>query len=128
MFQEFLQEVFWQNGEKHSFADFYYEQCSAEEKSEIKRHLTVASTEFLSYCFWEADTVYYPLSPGFLKFLVELSYSELLFSSFYFCRYPCTIWGNYNGSFPVFFESKEEKRRYLCLAEKMGFSITDLRL
>lgn len=55
----------------------------------------------------DKSTVYFKLTEEFIKFLVSISLKEILFSTFYFTKIPCTIWSNYNKKFPIFFEKKK---------------------
>lgn len=96
-----VKELVLENGYEHSYVDFYYGRLKEEEKQILDTHLTKEEIE----CIKTLDTkscIYFPLDEKLLELTLKLSLSELLFSTYYFCKTPCTVWGNYNHVFPVF--------------------------
>lgn len=68
---------------------------TADEYLHLLRKLALKSWE--TGCF--ADFYF-----GRLTLLADLSARELLFSTFYFTRPRCTVWGNYGLKYPVFYD------------------------
>lgn len=88
------------------FADFYFGRISDEEKEAVLSLLPDSSREYILSLNAGPDDLYYqldgPNDPG-LAILADLSARELLFSTFYFTRPRCTVWGNYGLNYPVFY-------------------------
>jgi len=103
--EELLQEIkdlLIKNGNDNSFVDFYYGRLSLEEKEKVQSSLTKDEIDYI-YTLDFKDNIYFPLDDKLLAITVKLSAREILFSTFYFCKTPCTVWGNYNRKFPVFY-------------------------
>lgn len=94
-----LQEL---NGIEFSFVDFYYGALANEEKERVKEGLTLSSLLLLKRYEKLEQAVYLSLDENILDLTAELNAKEMLFSTYYFCKYPCTIWGNYGLKYPVF--------------------------
>ncbi|HCL03236.1 MAG TPA: hypothetical protein DHW61_12655, partial [Lachnoclostridium phytofermentans] len=60
--------------------------------------------------------LYFQLTDDMLKLTVELSASESLFSTFYFCKYPMIVWSNYDNRHPVFYQDEVTMQ----LIQKLG--------
>ncbi len=118
-YKEFMSEILSLNGEQGVYADFYYEKLSAEQKDSFLKALSKEKLEFFNHSNW-AGGIYFSLNEEILDFLLDITMDELLFSSFYFTKYPCTVWGNYGLKFPAFFKDKEIKNRYQELALSCG--------
>lgn len=103
-----LEELIKENGYEHSYVDFYYGRLTEEERKRVEAVLSKEELEFLNNLN-TADSIYFPLSDSLFKLTLKLSLSELLFSTYYFCKTPCTVWGNYNHVFPVFYEKIEKE-------------------
>lgn len=97
-----LKDLVIKNGYENSFVDFYYGRLSLEEKELVQKALTKDEIDYI-YTLDFKDNIYFPLDDKLLTLTVKLSTRELLFSTFYFCKNPCTVWGNYNKKFPVFY-------------------------
>jgi predicted DNA-binding protein (MmcQ/YjbR family) len=121
---KFFSEIMLLNGSDHSYADFYYSKLTMEQKEKLKNALT---PDELGICnnLELSEDIFYSLTEQFMRFLLHISAKELLFSSFYFTKYPCTIWGNYGLRFPIFFNSDTIKKRYQKLAIKCGLTFDD---
>ncbi len=103
--EELLQEIkdlVIKNDYENSFVDFYYGRLNIEEKEIVQKALTKDEIDYI-YTLNLEDNIYFPLDEKLLTITVKLSAREILFSTFYFCKTPCTVWGNYNKKFPVFY-------------------------
>lgn len=118
-YRKFLDEIYALNGEEDSYADFYYGNLTEQQREGFLKVLSKENQNYVKCNDW-TKSLYFKLNPELLHFLLEITLEELLFSTFYFTRYPCTIWGNYNMRFPVFFNDKKIKNRYQVLAEQSG--------
>lgn len=105
----FFERILELNGEENSFIDFYYLRLGEEDKQRLKEMVSADDRIILNDVERElkGDGIYFRLSKEILPFIVRLCTREVLFSTFYFTKIPCTIWGNYNMEFPCFF--KDEK-------------------
>ncbi|WP_312372005.1 hypothetical protein [Lachnoclostridium sp.] len=120
------------NGEENSYVDFYYELLSNPEQERVKESLPMEGKLLLNQFLLEGENIhlegenfysedenfhlegknnqkplYFQLTDDMLKLAVELSTSESLFSTFYFCKYSMIVWSNYGNRHPVFY--KDEK-------------------
>lgn len=98
-----IKELVLENGYEHSYVDFYYGRLKEEEKRILDNHLTKEELEFINTLDTK-NCIYFPLNEKLLELTLKLSLSELLFSTYYFTKTPCTVWGNYNHVFPVFYK------------------------
>lgn len=64
--------------------------------------------------------VYYRADREIMEFLLEITVTGWLFSTFYFAHKKAIIWGNYNMEFPVFCENRETLACYTGLAKECG--------
>jgi len=120
-FEQFLAQVLVLNGAADSYADFYYAKLDENHKEYFRNALSEENRSFLISGTW-SEGIYYPLDAKLLQFLLEITVQELLFCTFYFTGYACTVWGNYGLRFPVFFRESETKERYQKLAEACGLT------
>jgi len=97
-----IEEMYEQNGNEDSYVDFYYGKLSYEERNNLKGQLSTRALAILETYERLKEPVFLTLNMELLDLTAELNAKELLFSTYYFCRFPCTIWGNYNLSYPVF--------------------------
>lgn len=97
-----IKDLVIKNSYENSFVDFYYGRLSLEEKEIVQKALTKDEIDYI-YTLNLDDNIYFPLDDRLLTITVKLSAREILFSTFYFCKIPCTVWGNYNNKFPVFY-------------------------
>jgi hypothetical protein len=120
---EFIDNAFLLNGEDNSFVDFYLNRLDKIAKDNLLSYLNEEDKEMLLGIENEIkdETVYFRLSREVIPFITRLSTREVLFSTFYFTKYPCTIWGNYNMNFPVFYNNKEDIERYKIKHESNVF-------
>ncbi len=89
------------NGWENSYVDFYYGSLKKEEQEKVQE---VVPREWLHYLrqYENCNELYYPLSKELFEITWFLTIHEYLFSTFYFCKEPCTIWGNYNKTLVKF--------------------------
>ena len=95
------------NGSENSYADFYY--FKIDEKAREKVHAMLEEEE-VTYLedLPVTDEIIFSLEEKLLKILIKLNDSETLFSTFYFTKEPCTLWGNYNSEYVIFTHSTRE--------------------
>lgn len=103
-----LEELIEENGYEHSYVDFYYGRLREEEQKRVEEVLSKEEIEFLKD-ITTANFIYFPLTRPLFMLTLKLSLLEILFSTYYFCKTPCTVWGNYNHVFPVFYERIEKE-------------------
>lgn len=103
------------NGLENSYADFYYGRLDNEAKDKVKERLNKKEIEFIESLNLDKDNIYLRLNIELLQILLKLTSNEILFSSFYFTKYPCTVWGNYGNKYPIFF--KDERVMKIILEE-----------
>lgn len=102
------------NGIENSYVDFYYSRLSDEDKKRLTQLLVDEDKEQLKELEKKLSSkdIYFKLTKEMVPFFTRLSTREVLFSTFYFTKIPCTIWGNYNMEFPCFFKGIEEMKIY----------------
>lgn len=124
-FLSFFERLLKINGEENSFIDFYYQKLSEEDKSRLKELLSENDEKVLKLAEEElkGEGIYFRLSKEILPFILRLSTREVLFSTFYFTKIPCTIWGNYNMKFPCFFNNYENMKLYKDISKDMDLKI-----
>ena len=92
------------NGLENSYADFYYGRLDEEAKNRVKAALDEKEITFIESLQLGKDDIFLCLNPELLEILLKLTVNEVLFSSFYFTKYPCVVWGNYDKCYPIFFK------------------------
>ncbi len=118
-FINFIEKAFQLNGEENSYVDFYLSRLNEEEKNNLMMLLEVEDKAILKKLIDQPiyNTIYYRLNFEMIPFLTRLCTREVLFCSFYFTKFPCTIWGNYNMKFPIFFDDEVNACEYKNIAE-----------
>ncbi|MCX0362129.1 hypothetical protein LI034_14070 [Clostridium perfringens] len=77
----------------------------------------------------EIKSVYFELdNKDLMSFITRLNTRELFFCTIYFMEKPMTIWGNYNLSFPMFFEGNNMLDIYRDLAKKHNLDVRGIVL
>lgn len=90
------------NGEENAYVDWYYGTLQEEEKERIREVLSPESKVILSrYEAW-LDLMFLPLNKEVFELTMELNQTEALFCTYYFCKLPCTVWGNYDNKYQCF--------------------------
>ena len=114
---ELLAGLIERNGEGNAFVDCYYGRLKKEEQKRILEALSDEEVQMLERHDTEGG-IYFPLTKENLPLMAAFSAREILFSTYYFTKHPCTIWGNYDLKYPVFYESELESLRYHGKIEK----------
>ncbi len=74
-------------------------------------------------------SVYFELdNKDLMSFITRLNTRELFFCTIYFMEKPMTIWGNYNLSFPMFFEENNILEVYKDLIKKHNLYVRGIVL
>lgn len=121
-YQEFIECAVSMNGEENSYFDFYYSRLEEESKEKFRRGLTAAEKDELKD-IERTQAIYYPLTQECIPMISKVTARELLFSTFYFEKYPCTLWGNYGLRYPIFFKDKETRKIYENAARACGLEM-----
>jgi predicted DNA-binding protein (MmcQ/YjbR family) len=98
------------NSINSSYVDFYYGKLSLEERNNLRLGISDKSFSILNMYEYLKEPVFLPLDNDILVLTAELNAKELLFTSYYFCKFPCTVWGNYNLSYPVFMKRNDKTK------------------
>lgn len=124
-FVGFILECFKLNEGKSSYVDFYYYMLDENGKNKFKNLLNKNDKVFFekSMINLEKNTIYYRLTEDFIPFLVNISVQEILFSTFYFTKIPCTIWSSFNKTFIIFYKNEDDIIIYEKLAKKYNINI-----
>jgi hypothetical protein len=99
-----IRQLFNINGLENSYADFYYGKLDDETKNKVKAALDEKEITLIESLKLGKEDIFLHLNPELLEILLKLTINEVLFSSFYFTKYPCLVWGNYDKCYPVFFK------------------------
>ena len=94
------------NGIENSYADFYYGKLDQEEKNRVRAVLNEKEIMLVESLNLSAKDIFIRLNAELVEILLKLTASEILFSSFYFTKYPCLVWGNYGHRYPIFFKDE----------------------
>lgn len=106
------------NGYNNAYVDFYYSKLTKESKDIINNNLTKEEREYLVDMNIKEDEIYFNLNEKLFNILFKLTTNEILFSTFYFTKYKCSVWGNYKFKFPIFFKDENIKNYYKDLLKK----------
>lgn len=105
---EYLRILWKRNGEEDSFVDFYYGNLQEEERRRVRAEITEEEAAYLDQIDIPDAPVFLRLDEKLLEICAKLNDKEALFSTFYFTRYPCTLWGNYNQEYVEFCPKKRK--------------------
>lgn len=111
----FIKKLISINGPEHSFADFYFGQLPPQRQSGLINLLPADWRREVRRYDYQPDATYLQFESAdepMTEILSFISAKEYLFSTFYFTKYPCTVWSNYNLKYPVFFKDKATKLFY----------------
>lgn len=101
--------------------DFYKQNLNEESIEYIKKNLDIEDIKVFDelFDFCDNENIYYSInSKKYLSLLVKLNTRELFFTTFYFYKYPITIWGNYNFKFPIFYDKYSSIKNYINILDK----------
>lgn len=101
-----IKKMVFENGLENSYADFYYGRLDEDSKNKVKAALTEKEVMLIESLKLGSEDIFVKVNFQLLEILLKLTASEVLFSSFYFTRYPCLVWGNYDKKYPVFFKNE----------------------
>ncbi|WP_024621858.1 hypothetical protein [Metaclostridioides mangenotii] len=100
--KEYLLQKIDENGIENTYVDFYYSRLNFEERNRVYSDLSQDNKDFINKYMLEEDGIYFQMTPELFEITFKLSITEMLFSTFYFSKFPCTVWSNYNKKFIVF--------------------------
>ena len=100
--RRFLETQIEENGWEESWVDFYYGKLTIEEKAKAESVLTAGQKAWLREQNIGPEDLYFGLDRDLFEITVRLSVTEMLFSTFYFTKKPCTVWCSMEGKAVVF--------------------------
>ena len=103
----YFRELMEKNGPENSFVDCYYHFLEEDSRKKIREALSSREAEYLDRLSETAEDLIFPLDEELLEIGTKLNEKEMLFFTFYFTRFPCTVWGNY-------------KQEYICFRERVS--------
>lgn len=121
-YRDFIECVLSVNGEENSYFDCYYSRLEEEGREKLLHSLTPVEQEAFSD-MEQTQAIYYPLTEKWIPLVSRVTARELLFSTFYFGKYPCTLWGNYGLRYPIFFKDRETRKIYEGIARACGLEM-----
>jgi len=125
IFIELIKEFFKINSST-VIIDFYKNKLNKEAIDIIKNNLSKKDFDIISQILktGSSEDIYFQIKNiDYLDPLVKLCTRELFFISFYFKK--GTLWGNYNMTFPFFYEDKEEINEYEKAIKKVECRINN---
>ncbi len=99
---EHIRKLWLLNGPEHSFADFYYYRLDNEAKKKVNSILNEEEINYIKAISSSWEEIIFSLDEILISIIIKLNNTEMLFSTFYFTKEPCTLWGNYHGEYIVF--------------------------
>lgn len=99
-------EEFYDLNEGDLIIDFYKNNLTKDSIDFIKNNLEVNDIIYFDKLInvMNNENIYYRIKDkNYLPILIKLCTRELFFITFYFYKYPVTLWGNYNLRFPLFY-------------------------
>lgn len=109
---------------KLSFFDFYFSRLKENEKEyfyNFKNYDNIINRFKLN-----EEEIYFnveDIDEEILDFITEISFKEILFTTFYFKQPSIVLWTNYNNQFILFFEEDEFIQKYKEEAQKLNLKI-----
>jgi len=91
-----------------------------ESKGIVKKWLDEESNKKIEALHLKKDELFIPMTEEILLALAYLTEKEILFSTFYFLKLDCLIWGNYGLKYPIFFRNKEAQDRFNLLVKEIS--------
>ncbi len=105
--EHYLRELWVKNGEGYAFVDCYFPFLDEDSQEKVLEVLSKEQQLYLRNLAEQRPDLMLPLDENLLQIAVKLTDMEMLFFSFYFTKYPCTIWGNYKQNYLVFTEKED---------------------
>lgn len=121
-YREFIECALSMNGEENSYFDCYYSRLEEKGKEKFRENLTPSEKENLAD-MEHTQAVYYPLTEEWIPLISRVTARGILFSTFYFGKYLCTLWGNYGLRYPIFFKDKKIRKIYEGAARACGLNV-----
>lgn len=124
-FINFFRECY-ENNIDNCYIDFYLKNLQEENINYLLDNLEGRYKENLKICVndFDKDTIYYKVKDlEYMDLITVLNTRGLFFCTVYLKSFPVTIWGNYNLSFPIFFEEDSDIEKYISLAKQCGLEI-----
>jgi hypothetical protein len=119
---EFVEKTFEENNSE-AYIDFYINRISIEDKKKLFELIPDEDKEILTSLLNSNnhEGLFYKLfNKSLIPFFVRLNTREIFFVTFYFTKKPITIWGNYNLTFPCFFNTEEDFKFYHTISKSFG--------
>lgn len=117
---EFLKRIYKQSPEC-AYADFFYPVLEKAQQKRFVEGLLEEERRILAEFESVRGEIYFPVRrEDVLEFLYRITAENWLFSTFYFTNKKAIVWGNYDLSFPLFCESKEDLDYYIKLGKQYG--------
>ncbi len=113
-------EEFYDINEGSLIIDFYKNKMDYKSINFIKNNLSIEDNILFDKIINEIsdNNIYYKINnKNYIRLLTRLCTRELFFITFYFYKYPVTIWGNYNLKFPLFYEDNKYINEYIKIAQ-----------
>lgn len=110
---------FFKLNEGNLIIDFYKNKLNEESINFIKNNLDFDDRKLFDDLinFTNDEDCFYKLNDNkYIKLLTKLCTRELFFITFYFYKYPITLWGNYNLKFPLFYDESTSISDYISIA------------
>lgn len=112
------------NESRDSYFDFYFYEIKEDEKYTFLN--TYICDNIIKEFDFEKDKLYFntrDVTEEILKFLIKISFEEVLFSTFYFKNPDVTVWTNYNKQLILFFRDNEDFYKYKTIGENLFLKI-----
>lgn len=105
--------------------DFYFNKLTSEQVNNLKVLLDDQDKLILEDIINKSkDSEFLIINdPKIIPFFVRLCTREVFFITFYCRKFPLTIWGNYNLSFPMFYQEENTLKTYENLLVKNDIKI-----
>lgn len=113
-------EMFFDLNQGFLIIDFYKKNLNNESINFIKRNLDYEDIKIFDELLKlvNEQSIYYKLeNKKYINLLTKLCTRELFFITFYFYKFPCTLWGNYNMKFPLFYNDSDNISNYINIAK-----------
>lgn len=108
-----LSKEFYKINSSTVIIDFYKNKLNEESINILKENLSSEEFNIINKIIntGSSEDIYFQIKNiEYLEVLIKLCTRELFFITFYFDK--GTLWGNYNMTFPFFYENKEEISEY----------------
>ena len=109
-------EDFYELNEGNLIIDFYKRNLTIDSINFIKSKLDLKDIKYFDELMniLDNENIHYKINDKkYISLLTKLCTRELFFITFYFYKYPATLWGNYNLKFPLFYNENSKIDQYL---------------